>query len=301
VSAVAPARTTYRYREVDGCGIHADVIGATPRRARACVVWIHGGGLIFGSRAVSPRPSLVDAFLDEDLVVVSLDHRLAPETKLAAIVDDLRAAWSWLRESGAAIGIDPERIALAGASSGAYLALIGGYALEPKPRAIGSFWGFGDITAPWEAEPSAHYRSTYPVATRERALASVGEVAVSDPPSDSERDWFYLYCRQQGRWLVEVTGHEPRDNPDWFTPYLPIRNITGEYPPTLLVHGTDDNDVPHEESRRLDERLRQCGVPHEFLSLEGVGHGFAGASPERIAEVERALARFAARSLRRPP
>ena len=62
----------------------------------------------------------------------------------------------------------------------------------------------------------------------------------------------------------------------------------------MLVHGTADNDVPHEESSRLVEQLARCGVPHEFASLDGVGHGFAGASPERINEVEGAFARFIA-------
>jgi acetyl esterase/lipase len=295
MTAVAHPRTTHRYRSVETCDIHADIVGAGAPRPRPCVVWIHGGGLIFGSRTASPKPSLVDAFVDSGLAVVSIDHRLAPETKLAGIVDDVRAAWVWLQETGPEIGVDPERVAVAGASSGAYLALIAGYALEPKPRGIGSLWGFGDITAAWEAEPSEHYRTAFPIATREHALASVGSHPVSDPSTDSERDWFYLYCRQQGRWLAEVTGHDPREEPDWFTRYLPIRNITSGYPPTMLVHGTADTDVPHEESSRLSGELSQCGVPHAFMSLDGVGHGFAGASRERIAEVESALARFLAR------
>jgi len=71
----------------------------------------------------------------------------------------VRDAWRWLHDVGPRrFGIDPARVAIAGGSAGAYLALMAGYLFEPHPRAIASFWGYGDITASWEAEPSAHYR-----------------------------------------------------------------------------------------------------------------------------------------------
>ena len=99
---------------------------------------------------------------------------------------------------------------------------------------------------------------------------------------------FHLYCRQQGLWLAEVPAHDPVEEPSWFDPHCPVRNITPTYPPTMLVHGTQDNDVPHDESAKL----AASGVEHRFISLPGVGHGFAGARPEDVAEVEAAVAEF---------
>ena len=53
-SQAIPVRDTYVYKVVDGREIEADVIGADPGASKPCVVWIHGGGLIFGWRKTSP-------------------------------------------------------------------------------------------------------------------------------------------------------------------------------------------------------------------------------------------------------
>jgi len=166
-------RESHTYKAVGGYELQLDVIGAHPGESRPCVIWIHGGGLIFGSRTASPRDSLLRALLAQGLVVVTIDHRLAPEAKLPAIVDDVRDAWCWVHEAGQAVlGVARDRIAIAGASAGAYLSLMAGYMFEPRSRAVASFFGFGDITAPWEADPSPYYR-TADLLTREAALASL--------------------------------------------------------------------------------------------------------------------------------
>ena len=297
----SPPRQTHVYKLVEGRAIEVDVLGAEPGGSKPCVLWIHGGGLIFGSRKVSPRVSFARALLDRGFVVVSIDHRLAPEAKLPAIVEDVTDAWDWLhRLGGKLVGVDTSRVAVAGASAGAYLSLLGGYMLEPRPRALASFWGYGDITAPWEAQPSAHYR-TVKLVTREEAYAALDPPL--DPPFDAsgstnaDRSLFYLYCRQQGRWLQEVTGHDLLEDESWFERYCPTRNIDHTYPPTVLVHGIEDSDVPHEESEKLAERLATAGVVHQFVSLPGVGHGFAGAEMESALAVEAAAAEFLAKEL----
>ncbi len=295
-AATPPPRDTHIYKRADdGRVLEADVIGAVPGGpvpGKPCVVWIHGGGLIFGSRKISPRPPFLLALLERGFVVVSIDHRLAPETQLPGIVEDVRDAWRWVLNAGPArFGIDPRRVALAGASAGAYLALMGAHSLHPPPRAVASFWGFGDITAPWEAEPSAHYRQMEHV-TREQALASLSAPPVSDPAVGIDRSVFYLYCRQQGRWLAKVTGHDPHTDDAWFNAYCPLRNVSAGFPPTALVHGTADTDVPHSESAQLAARLAAAGVPHRFISLEGIGHGFAGALPKAAVATEAEMANF---------
>jgi dipeptidyl aminopeptidase/acylaminoacyl peptidase len=133
--------------------------------------------------------------------------------------------------------------------------------------------------------------------SRDEADQRVGTTPVSEPTHD-DRDYFYLYCRQQGQWLAEVTGHDPRDDNAWFDPWCPIRNIAPGYPPTILVHGTLDTDVPHQESANLVARLAELGVKHAFLSLDGVGHGFSGARPEEAERAEIAVAAFLEANLR---
>lgn len=60
-------------------------------------MWIHGGALIFGSRATIPADEN-DLFLRAGYITVSIDYRLAPETKLPAILEDVEDAYRWVRE-----------------------------------------------------------------------------------------------------------------------------------------------------------------------------------------------------------
>jgi acetyl esterase/lipase len=86
-------------------------------------------------------PSHIQAFNDGGYHVVSIDYRLAPETKLPEIVCDVEDAWTWLREHADSVGIDRSRIAILGHSAGGYLALLGGYKLDPRPAAVVSIEG----------------------------------------------------------------------------------------------------------------------------------------------------------------
>src|SRR6266403_693076 len=87
---------------------------------------------------------------------------------------------------------------------------------------------------------------------------------------------FYMYCRQNGLWPKEVVGHDPAKEPRAFDRFCPVRNVTKDYPPTLLLHGDNDTDVPHQQSVDMAAELKRVGVVHEFLSIKGGGHGFDG-------------------------
>ena len=58
---------------------------------------------------------------------------------------------------------------------------------------------------------------------------------------------FYLYSRQQGSWPYLVSGHR-ETQAAWFESYEPLRNITESFPPTILLHGEADTDVPFTQS-----------------------------------------------------
>jgi dipeptidyl aminopeptidase/acylaminoacyl peptidase len=77
-----------------------------------------------------------------------------------------------------------------------------------------------------------------------------------------------------------VTGHDPDAEPDAFNPFCPVRNVTAEYPPTLMLHGDADMDVPYEQSVMMADELKRIGVEHELMTISGGGHGFDGAGAE---------------------
>lgn len=51
-------------------------------------------------------------------VVVSVDYRLAPEHPYPAAIDDCYAALTWMTDKAELLGIDLDRVAIAGASGG---------------------------------------------------------------------------------------------------------------------------------------------------------------------------------------
>lgn len=229
-----------------------------------------------------------ELFLSSGYVVVSPDYRLAPETKLPSIIEDVQDAYRWVHEQGPRLfNIDPGRLAVAGGSAGGYLTLMTGFCVRPRPRALLSLSGYGDIDGAWYSQPSKHYLRDSLVSKQE-ALQSVASGSVCEPPPHNRRFEFYVYCRQHGLWPEEVTGHNPRTEPRWFDRYCPVRNISAEYPPTVLIHGTADTDVPYQESEDMDAKLSEFGVEHRFLSVPGGSHeldsGVAPAVKEKIFE-----------------
>jgi acetyl esterase/lipase len=263
--AAQSATETFTYKTVGGCQIKLDVYGAAAGAPRPLAVWIHGGALIMGNRQ-GIDGTLLGGLLKAGYVVASIDYRLAPETKLPAILEDVKDALGWLRTEGPKrFGARDDRVAVLGGSAGGYLTLTCGYLIEPRPTVLASYWGYGDIAGPWY--------SRQPLVTEAEARRAVGTAEVSEPPRGNQRGRFYLYCRQNGLWPKEVTGHDPDTEPKAFDRFCPVRNVSAKYPPTLLIHGTKDADVPHEQSVLMDEQLTRHRIPHEFTSVPGGGHG----------------------------
>src|SRR5258708_11750927 len=150
-----------------------------------------------------------------------------------------------------------------------------GFCLNPRPKALVAFYGYGDIAGEWYSRPDPHY-SQQPAVPKEEAYSVVGGPAISEN-APGNRFRFYLYCRQNGLWPKEVAGFDSDKKPRAFDPYCPVRNVTRKYPPTLLLHGDQDTDVPYAQSVQMAEELERNHVEHELITIPGGGHGFDGA------------------------
>lgn len=290
---------THVYKSAAGCQIRADVHAPPAGAGRVpVVVWIHGGCLIYGSRRGLHREQL-RRYLDAGFAVVCIDYRLAPETKLPAIAQDLDDACAWVRTALPDLApVDPDRVGVVGHSAGGYLALLAGARVEPRPRALVSFYGYGDIVGPWYAEPDPFYCRQPPVSEAESGRHRAGPV-LSEPYDGRGKDRLYLYLRQRGLWPLEVGGVDPKVDLAFFASYCPVRNVTAAYPPTLLLHGGADTDVPCAQSVEMAAALAAHGVEHELVTIDGGPHGFDGAMDDpAVARVFDGAVAFLTRQLR---
>lgn len=265
---------TYMYKEVDNCKIYLDFYKSNISNAPV-IVFIHGGALIWGSRKDIIMEQ-VRLYNEAGYSVISLDYRLAPETKLEYIVEDIYDALIWIKRNGKGLDIDTNRIACVGSSAGGYLGLLTG-TFEEKPKVIISFYGYGDILGKWYGEPSVHYCSM-PLIDKKTAEDIVKENIVNKRTiiegSFENRFEYYKYCRQNGIWTNIVSGYDVYDERDKIIRFCPIHNIKKDYPPTLLIHGDKDTDVPCQQSIEMSEMLERFGIYNKKIIVNGEGHVF---------------------------
>jgi acetyl esterase/lipase len=149
----------------------------------------------------------------------------------------VKCAVGWVKENAEGYGVDPDRVALMGYSSGAHLSLLAAYT-EGNP----------------ELPPSCDVENT-----------GVVGVAAFSSPTDLTR----LYTMEWPLWKPDIVGLRglrrflggtPGSVPERYRAASPITHVDADDPPTFLVHGEGDQIVPFEESEFLTERLEDASV-----------------------------------------
>jgi acetyl esterase/lipase len=303
VFAEAPAeaaypKTTYTYKRIGSLNVQLDVYRTADNAVRPVAIWLHGGALIMGSRH-DPLSPVAVSLLKAGYAVVSIDYRLAPETKLPDIIADVEDAYQFVRTKGPSLFmVRTDKIAVLGESAGAFLALTLGFKALPHPAVLVSLYGYGDLIGSWYSEPSDYYRTHVQLVSESEAKSVVGQEAIADASlSTQHRYLFYFYTRQNGLWPIQVAGWDPRADARKFMPFMPIKNITNSYPPTMLIQGDADEDVPYEQSVMMANELQVHGVEHEFITIKNAGHFLRGGDPADIAKAYEEAVQFVIRHM----
>ncbi len=233
--------------KVGGLDVRVHLPKAAGDGPRPAILWLHGGGFIFGTPAQDD--ALCRRMADDfGAVVVAAQYRLAPKHVFPAALDDAHAALVWL---AARDDVDPTRIAIAGASAGGGLAAQ--LALEARERG--------------EVKPAIQVL-VYPMLDDRTVLRA-----------DLDESGYRLWNNAGNRFgWTSYLGREP-GGPDVSPIAAPARNEKLEGLPAAWI-GVGTLDLFHDEDLAYGERLRAAGVPCEVLAIPGVFHSFDTMGPQ---------------------
>jgi acetyl esterase/lipase len=227
------------------------------------VIHVVSGGWF--SRPERVRPQFYQEFLRRGYTVFAVVHGSQPKFTIPEILEDMHRAVRFIRSHAADYKIDPDRLAIFGASAGGHLSLMQGTAGLP-----------GDA------------RSRDPV---DRASSRVQAVASFFPPTD------FLHWGDEGKELNVHTLQAPFTAAVDFKEFdrgkalylpvtdeekvrsilrkiSPINHVSADDPPTLLLHGDEDPLVPLQQSKIILTKFKEVGVPAELVVKKGAGHGW---------------------------
>ncbi len=208
------------------------------------VVYFHGGGWVIADKQVYDGGAR-GLSKSAQAVVVSVDYRLAPETKFPAAWDDAFAAYKWVAANAASIKGDPTRMALAGESAGGNLALATAVAVRdaglPAPK---------------------HVLAVYPVGqTGNLDTASYKDSATSKPLNKAMIGWF-----------VDKLLAKPENKMD--TRLDLVNAKLAGLPPVTIINA--QIDPLREDGALLESALKKAGVKVQRRVYNGVAHEFFG-------------------------
>jgi acetyl esterase len=210
--------------------------------ALPAILFFHGGWFIAGDLDTHDRPlrALANA---SGCVVVAVDYRLAPEYPFPAAIDDGRLVLKWLASKGAAFGIDPNRLIIAGDSAGGNIAtVLARKATGMKGLKVLLQVLIYPVTDPSLASASWKQFANGPVITLDTALRA---------------------------WQMYVPASTDRQNAD-AAPIL-ANDLAGN-PKALVI--VAENDPLHDEGIAYAARLKNAGVSVTTITYKGMPHGF---------------------------
>jgi acetyl esterase/lipase len=227
------------------------------------IVFIAGSGwnapLGYGAAPLKESPQVemyAPSLTQAGYTVFAVTHRATPAFRYPAPLDDAQRAVRFIRHNAAKYGIDATRIGGSGGSSGAHLVSM-----------LATMDGTGD------ADDSDAVN---------RESAKLQCIVARAAPIDLTRMNPSLGGGALAMLLgANVTESTPKGSAEYKAAWVasPIKYVSKDDPPTLLVHGDADRTVPFNQSEMMEAALRKAGVPVKLIRIEGGDHGptFPGA------------------------
>ena len=236
------------------------------------IVHIHGGGWRGGSKNL--RQAL--KYAKRGWVGISIQYRLSGVAHFPAGVHDCKTAIRWVRAHAETYGIDPKRIGVFGQSAGGHLvALLGTSGGNDYLEGEGPY---GQCPSTVQAVVD-HYGPT-------------DFFRMNDRPGKIDHD---AADSPESLWI----GGPIAEHPDRVRRANPITYVDAKDPPTLMIHGENDQLVIFNQSELLFQALKKADVTSELVRVKHADHGYrpypegAVISPTRTEIEEMEFAWFA--------
>lgn len=205
---------------------------------KGCVVFLHGGGFLGGApsqfypyaKAVSHHYGIPTACCEVSCLLTHPRSKVPFES-----VEDARRCVNYLKDKADDLGLDREKIVLAGASSGGHTAAMAALGAEEPGLGLAGLLLFNPVL-------DLQFRERW-----------------------QERRWCTWLGSSALRWRF---GKETLDDE---SPNLRARHLPQ---PTLILHGTEDHLVPLQEVQHFQEKMECLGSDCKVVTFPGEGHFF---------------------------
>jgi acetyl esterase/lipase len=207
------------------------------------VIYVHGGGWISGSKLDHFGDLDVPALREAGYTAIAVSYRLAPQYPFPAMIQDVKCAVRYLRAHAAEYNLDPDRIAVRGASAGGHIAAMLGVTDRSSGWDVGEYL---DQSSRVQAVIDMFGPTSLTDRSAENLLALAGTSLFGDN-SFSEHD-------------LRLAS--------------PLSYVSADDPPMLILHGDSDAVVNLTQSKLFYRALVAAGVPAELVIVQNSGHEF---------------------------
>ena len=210
------------------------------------VLFIHGGAWIGGDKE-SYKGGMEYGATNLGIATASVNYRyISDDIDLLDVLDDIDAALAKVKEKGAEVGVNINKVLLTGDSAGGHLSLL--YAYARKNTAPVTPVAVISNSGPTDLYDDNFYHNN----------AMGNEAVISDLMSKACGQRFTYETKESAKAALYSVS--------------PINYVSADCVPTVINHGTADSIVPFSNAQTLDALLTQYGVEHVFNVYNGADH-----------------------------